>query len=107
MLPKPGQDVGKSSRWIWLHDLQERRVRIVTRARVEAIEPGEIVYTLDGETRREPFDSVIMAVGSRPKKGLSEGLRRAGIPFRSVGDCNKPRMIIDAVHEGYLAAADL
>jgi hypothetical protein len=48
-----------------------------------------------------------MAVGSRPKKGLSEGLRRAGIPFRSVGDCNKPRMIIDAVHEGYLAAADL
>lgn len=107
MLPKPGQDVGKSSRWIWLHDLQERGVRIVTRARVEAIEPGEIVYTLDGETRREPFDSVIMAVGSRPKKGLSEGLRRAGIPFRSVGDCNKPRMIIDAVHEGYLAAADL
>jgi hypothetical protein len=24
-----------------------------------------------------------------------------------VGDCNAPRMIIDAVHEGYLAAVDI
>ena len=107
MLPKAGQDVGKSSRWVWLNDLREREVRIVTRARVEAIEPDGVVYTVDGETKKEPFDSVIMAVGSRPKKALSEGLRQAGIPFRAVGDCNTPRMIIDAVHEGYLAAADL
>jgi len=107
MLPKAGQDVGKSSRWIWLHDLREREVRILTKAKVEAIEPDGIVYTVEGETRREPFDSVIMAVGSKPRTALSEGLKQAGIPFRSIGDCNSPRMIIDAVHEGYLAAVDL
>ncbi len=107
MLPRPGQDVGKSSRWVWLQDLREREVSIVTNAKVEAIEPDGIVYTLEGETRKEPFDSVIMAVGSRPKTTLSEGLRQAGIPFRAVGDCTQPRLIIDAVHEGYLAAADL
>jgi 2,4-dienoyl-CoA reductase (NADPH2) len=107
MLPKAGQDVGKSSRWVWLHDLREREVRIVTRAKVEAIEPDGIVYTVEEETQKEPFDSVIMAVGSRPKKTLSEGLEQAGIPFRAVGDCNTPRMIIDAVHEGYLAAVDI
>jgi 2,4-dienoyl-CoA reductase (NADPH2) len=107
MLPKPGQDVGKSSRWVWLHDLREREVRIVTRAKVEAIEPDGVLYTVEGETKKEPFDSVIMAVGSRPKKTLSEKLEQAGIPFRAVGDCNTPRMIIDAVHEGYLAAVDI
>ena len=107
MLPKAGGDVGKSSRWVWLHDLREREVRIVTKAKVEAIEPDGVVYTVEGDTRKEPFDSVIMAVGSRPKKTLSEGLEQAGIPFRAVGDCNTPRMIIDAVHEGYLAAVDL
>jgi 2,4-dienoyl-CoA reductase-like NADH-dependent reductase (Old Yellow Enzyme family)/thioredoxin reductase len=107
MLPKAGQDVGKSSRWVWLNDLRERGVRIVTKAKVEAIEPDGIVYTVDGETKKERFDSVILAVGSRPKKTLSESLEQARIPFRSVGDCNIPRMIIDAVHEGYLAAVDL
>jgi 2,4-dienoyl-CoA reductase (NADPH2) len=107
MLPKAGQDVGKSSRWVWLHDLREREVRIVTKAKVEAIEPDGVVYTVEGDSRKEPFDSVIMAVGSRPKKTLSEGLEEAGIPFRAIGDCNTPRMIIDAVHEGYLAAVDL
>ncbi len=107
MLPKAGQDVGKSSRWIWLHDLREREVRILTKAKVEAIEPDGIVYTVEGKTRREPFDSVIMAVGSKPRTALSEGLKQAGIPFRAIGDCNSPRMIIDAVHEGYLAAVDL
>jgi 2,4-dienoyl-CoA reductase (NADPH2) len=107
MLPKAGQDVGKSSRWVWLHDLREREVRIVTSARVEAIEPDGVVYAVEGDTRKEPFDSVIMAVGSKPKTVLSEGLKQAGVPFRAVGDCNKPRLIIDAVHEGYLAAVDL
>jgi 2,4-dienoyl-CoA reductase (NADPH2) len=107
MLPKAGQDVGKSSRWVWLNDLREREVRIVTKAKVEAIEPDGVVYTVDGETKKERFDSVILAVGSRPKKTLSERLQQAGIPFRPIGDCNIPRMIIDAVHEGYLAAVDL
>ena len=107
MLPKAGQDVGKSSRWVWLQDLREREVRIVTSAKVEAIEPEGVVYTVEGDTRKEPFDSVIMAVGSKPRTALSEGLKEAGVPFRAVGDCNKPRLIIDAVHEGYLAAVDL
>jgi len=107
MLPKAGQDVGKSSRWVWLHDLREREVRIVTSAKVEAIEPDGVVYTVEGDTRKEPFDSVIMAVGSKPRTVLSEGLKQAGVPFRAIGDCNQPRLIIDAVHEGYLAAVDL
>jgi 2,4-dienoyl-CoA reductase (NADPH2) len=107
MLPKAGQDVGKSSRWVWLHDLREREVRILTSAKVEAIEPDGVVYTVEGETKKEPFDSVIMAVGSKPRTALSDALKQAGIPFRGIGDCNKPRLIIDAVHEGYLAAVDL
>ena len=107
MMARAGQDVGKSSRWVWMQALQERGVRILTQARVEAIEPDGIVYRVEEETHREPFDTVILAVGSRPKTTLSEQLREAGIPFRAVGDCNSPRKIIDAVHEGYAAATSL
>ncbi len=106
MLPKAGQDVGKSSRWVLMGELRERGVRVVTKSKVEAIEPdGTLVYTTEeGETKKEPVDTVIMAVGSKPTKKLSQALEEAGIPFKTVGDCNSPRKVIDAVHEGYLAA---
>jgi 2,4-dienoyl-CoA reductase (NADPH2) len=108
MLPKIGQDVGKSSRWVLLGELQERSVRLLTKAKVESIEEnGTVVYTVEGETKREPFDSVILAVGSKPNQTLSNSLKEAGIPFKAVGDTNNPRKVIDAVHEGYLAALEV
>ena len=109
MLPRAGQDVGKSSRWVLMGELRERNVRILTRAKVECIEPdGTLIFTVEeGETRKEHFDTVILAVGSRPENKLSDALKEAGIPFKTVGDCNTPRKVIEAVHEGYLAAVVL
>ena len=108
MLPKVGQDVGKTSRWVLLGELQERQVRVLTKAKVEAIEPDHtLVYTLNGEPKRETFDTVILAVGSKPTQKLSKQLTEAGLPFKAVGDTNSPRKVIDAVHEGYLAGVDL
>jgi 2,4-dienoyl-CoA reductase (NADPH2) len=105
MLPKAGQDVGRSSRWVLMKELKDRHVTLRTQTRVESIEPdGTLVYTEEEETRREPFDTVILAVGSAPRQELSQALREAGISFKTVGDCNSPRKIMDAVHEGYLAA---
>jgi len=109
MLARAGQDVGKSSRWVLMKELGDRHVTVRTQTRVEAIEPdGSVVTSSEGEgTRREPFDTVILAVGSAPRHELSEALRKEGIPFQTVGDCNSPRKILDAVHEGYLAALGL
>jgi len=104
MLPRAGQDVGKSSRWVLMKELKDRHVTLRVGTRVESIEPdGTLVYTEGEETRREPFDTVILAVGSAPLRALSDSLREAGIPFETVGDCNSPRKVYDAVHEGYLA----
>ena len=108
MLPKAGQDVGKSSRWVLMQELRDRNVRILTKARVESIEPdGTIVYTEEDQTHREPFDTVVLAVGSVASKTIANALKEAGISFKTVGDCNSPRKIFDAVHEGYQAASDL
>jgi 2,4-dienoyl-CoA reductase (NADPH2) len=107
MLSRVGQDVGKSSRWVLMQELRDRNVRILTDAKVEAIEPDGIVYEQLGEKKKEPFDTVIVAVGSKPVRKLTEALIAAGMHPKTVGDCNAPRKIIDAVHEGYLAAAEL
>jgi 2,4-dienoyl-CoA reductase (NADPH2) len=107
MLPRVGQDIGKSSRWVLLNELKEYGVRTITNAKVEAIQPDGILYEQEGTKKKECFDTVILAVGSAPQRKLMDGLTRATISYKSVGDCNAPRKIIDAVHEGYLAAIDL
>ena len=108
MLPKAGQDVGKSSRWVLMKELRDRHVKIRTRARVESIEKdGTLVFTEEGAPARAVYDTVVLAVGSVANTKLSDELKKAGFSFKTVGDCNSPRKIMDAVHEGYLAALAL
>lgn len=107
MLPRVGQDIGKSSRWVILNELKQYGVRIITGARVEKIEPDGIIYEQEGMQKKDFFDTVIVAVGSAPQRKLTEALAKANISFKTVGDCNSPRKIIDAVHEGYLAGTEL
>ena len=70
---------------------RDRNVRILTDAKVEAIEPDGIVYEQLGEKKKEPFDTVIVAVGSKPVRKLTEALIAAGMHPKTVGDCNAPQ----------------
>ncbi len=59
-----------------------------------------------GEEEYYPCDTVLMAAGLRPRKDEVEALRRT-IPETEVyiiGDCIRPRMIGDAIREGFGAA---
>jgi 2,4-dienoyl-CoA reductase (NADPH2) len=105
MLSKAGADVGKSTKWILLANLDRHGVKIRTKTKVVAIEDGRRL-TLDGpegETR-EDFDTVIAASGSRPVQRLSQALPEAGIPYTAVGDTIAPGKLNDAIHGGFLAA---
>ena len=60
----------------------------------------------DNYTKYYPCDTVLMAAGLRPRKDEVEALRRT-IPETEVyiiGDCIRPRMIGDAIREGFGAA---
>ena len=50
-------------------------------------------------------DSAVMAVGHGPRRGLIEQLNQeTDIEIVEVGDCVRPRRILDAIHEGFKAA---
>ncbi|MED5531233.1 MAG: hypothetical protein VYA61_02580 [Pseudomonadota bacterium] len=42
--------------------------------------------------------------GNKVSEGLSEDLKRLGLPFTMVGDCRAPRNVHVAIAEGALAA---
>ncbi len=57
-----------------------------------------------GMRTKIPADTVVLAAGLKPNRDLIGALRKAGIQVMEAGDCVRPRKIMDAIHEGHLAA---
>jgi len=47
---------------------------------------------------------VILALGTKPVRGLAESLEQSVDEVYTVGDCEEPRRILEAVYEGLLVA---
>ena len=107
MLPRLGQDLGQTSRWVLMKELKTLGVKTLTEAKVMEIQEGEVIYQ-SGDLRKSlACDSVVLALGSRSVDGLALELEQGGLPVGKVGDTISPRKVMDAVHEGFLAAREL
>lgn len=73
-------------------------VTIHTGCRVEALEKGYVKLSdRQGQERQAgPFDSVVLALGSRADHRLSRELSDAGIIHTSIGDCAQAGKILQA-----------
>jgi len=49
-------------------------------------------------------DTVVLSVGLRSRDGLAESLKGKVREVHTIGDCVKPRKLLDAIHEGSRAA---
>lgn len=56
---------------------------------------GELTYRIEG------VDSVVSAVGSASNGALGDGPGATGATVRRIGDCVKPRRILEAMREGF------
>ncbi len=107
MLPKAGKDVGKSTKWVLMGNLERFNVRVMTNTRVTGIANGNVTYVSDNGTRTAKFDNIIIASGSRPETKMTQSIAGMGIPYKTVGDCTQVGKLNDAIHGGFLAALEL
>jgi len=85
-----------------LRELEENDVSILTEVRVDHIDDQTVLVTdRDGEARRIEAASVVLARDPIPLRDLEGKLH--GFNVHAIGDCVRPRLIIDAIREGYLA----
>ncbi len=101
MLKRIGQDIGLSTRWSILQDLERYGVKIITEATAKEILPDGVVMEREGRTEKVTCDSVVLAMGSRPVQELNEELAGIVPEIHVVGDAKGPRKALDAVWEGY------
>lgn len=104
MLPKAGKDVGKSTKWVLMGNLNRYGVKIRTKARVASIKEGTLFYEIDDKEESEQFDNIIIASGSRSRQVLTKQIESLDISYTCIGDCIKPGRINDAIHRGFMAA---
>ena len=104
-----GVDLGKSTRWGMLLDIERCGVDVRAGSRAVAIEPGgvRVEPSSGGDSVLLPADTVILALGARSYNPLEEELSEAGVPVKVVGDAAKVADAMKAIHDGYQAARKL
>jgi 2,4-dienoyl-CoA reductase (NADPH2) len=107
MLPRIGQDIGKSTRWILFDNLKRYKISVKTGARVTSIRDGIVRFQKDGRKEQVQFDNVVLASGSQSVPGISAEVKKMGYPFATVGDGVRAGKLNEAIHGGFLAALNI
>ena len=93
-----------------MQDFQKKRlaeldVNVFTGHKVEEFASNSIVVSAgDDQKVLGPFDTVVIALGSRADASLSAALSEAGIAFVNVGDCVKAGRVLTATADAMKAA---
>ena len=109
LAPKLGVDLGKSTRWGMLLDIERCGVDVRLGMRAVAIEPEgvRVEASSGGESVLLPADTVVLALGARSHNPLEAELAALGVPVTVVGDAAKVADAMKAIHAGFQAARKL
>lgn len=102
-----GRDISLTNRWSMLADLNRHHIDVHDQTTVIAIERDGVIIETQGEQRKIPADTVILAVGSRSHAELYEVLQHQLDSLIVIGDALKPRKALDAIHDAYQAALSI
>ncbi|MBE0624059.1 MAG: FAD-dependent oxidoreductase [Burkholderiales bacterium] len=89
------------ARTLLLRRLRELGVQVLTQSRVIEVRVAVVTYERAGLKHRiQGIDTVVAALGSAAESELGDALAEsAGVQV--IGDCVKPRRILEAIREGY------
>ena len=107
MLPRLGQDIGLTTRWVVLGRLRKLNVRQEAKATAAEVTEKGVRATRDGESLFFEGDTVVLAVGMKPRAELASELQGKVKEVHAIGDCQRPRRIAEAIEEGLRAALRL
>lgn len=87
---------------------QASSLNIMLKTTCREINEGSVVVKTDGgEEKTVKADTVIIATGLKPNKSVAESFFGIVPDTFMIGDCIKPRKIMEAVMEGYAIASNL
>ncbi|MCX5909110.1 MAG: FAD-dependent oxidoreductase, partial [Deltaproteobacteria bacterium] len=98
-------DMEPNFRQMLMGKLQALGIKMVTHCCIQQVTAAEVIGQdcRDGQTKRFPADTVVVALGTESVKFPVEAIQKAGVKVFTVGDAQEPHGIAEAVRSGYLA----
>ncbi len=81
-------------------------IEVLTGKKLTAITPTGVTVEEDGKREQIAGETVVLAMGAAPDKNLAD-MKNKVPEFFMIGDCVKPRKIIDAVYEGAKVGSEI
>ncbi len=95
-------------RALLIQRLHRLGVQALLQSRLDEVRGETVTYDQGGLKHRiDGVDTVVSAVGSASNRALGEALGAAGATVHLIGDCVKPRRILEAIREGFELAHTL
>ena len=109
MEKRVGADIGITTRWITLKQLNQYGVNVRTSTKVLEMAPeGVMVLNQEGKKETIPADTVVLAVGNESAANeLVQELNKVVPEVTVIGDAKQPAKAIDAIYEGLKAASSI
>jgi len=104
MLEDIATDLGRSGRMKLMEMLDESHVEILTGTKLLKITEEGAIFENNGGEKVLKSDTIVLALGLKAEAALSEELNDKVPELYVIGDCVKPRKIINAVWEAYRVA---
>jgi pyruvate/2-oxoglutarate dehydrogenase complex dihydrolipoamide dehydrogenase (E3) component len=103
------RDMNIAERLGYLERLSKQKMEIRTETQLEEVtDTGLAMRDKEGRRVEIKADTVVLAAGLRPNRGLFDELSQVpNLDVYAIGDCDEPRMIYDAMHEGFETAFEL
>ena len=88
--------------------LEELGIRVRKGVILEQVLDGKVVVRDgNGQTQDLPADAIVVAANRRARADVVEKLMGSAPEVHVVGDCKAPRILFNAVHEGFEAALEI
>ncbi|MFC2059420.1 FAD-dependent oxidoreductase, partial [Chloroflexota bacterium] len=98
------EDMNIISRWGLLNMVSESKVEVLTNTKfIEVTKEGAIVNA-DSSKRELKANSIVLALGFQSESALRDELEGLVPELFTIGDCVKPRSILNAMWEGFHAS---
>lgn len=104
---KIGKDIGPSTRWNVTGWLTRAGVDVLTEAEALRLTEEGVIVRKDEKEQLIAADTVVLALGARPKADLAEQLKGRVPNLNVIGDARSVRRALDATNEGYEIARQL
>lgn len=106
MLPEVASDEEFTRRVLMLKKFEEQHICVLTDAKITGISEGGVSCEQDGKTVEIGADTVVLALGMNPEKGLA-GELEGKTDLDVIGDAQEARNALEAIREGFLAGTQI